>query len=242
MAVAAIDGLNVITGEAAETDGPGYVLDGYNSYTIKGWRTSNDEVRAFEFSKKGKSYAAKSEDGDVRNCGVIGVAIHAEKVKQPKAIKEKEYIPYYVDRPYWPYYTYSNTPYPYWTITSGTSTANHFGNPSSITYTSSNQSGQNTCQSVMMNSCGSSSGNTGLLRSAAYTVADFDMGTKFSESSLEDKVENTKFKSSHIISKIEIYYASEEQLRRMGVPVDKETKVAFPEAFGSKGFCKVPKK
>lgn len=221
MAVASVDGLSVVDGELASPEGPGYVISGYSSYTVKGWRTSNDNVRLFEFSNKEQSYAAKSENGDTRNVGVIGVVIHAEK--SPKI--EKEYIPYTV--PY-PVYPYRRPYYPY-----------EYSEP--WKYYCSGTTGTYTCTS----SLGNTVTDAGMLRSANFmsqcdsAPVEFDLGTKFSQTSLEDKVTNTEFQSSHIIRKTEIYYASEEQLKLMGVRLDKKSEVAFPEAF-SVGFCRVP--
>jgi hypothetical protein len=103
LAVVSVDGINVIDGELASPDGAGYIIAGYSSYTIKGFRTSNDSVNAFKFSRKDKSYAAKSEStsGDTSNCGVIGVQLYYEKVS-------------YCNNWQYPYHYWSN---PIWTTT-----------------------------------------------------------------------------------------------------------------------------
>lgn len=81
LAVASVDGINAINGEAGGATKAGYVINGRDSYEIKGFRTSNESVNTFKFSDKEKSYAAKSDQtgGDTSNCGVIGVQIYSEK-------------------------------------------------------------------------------------------------------------------------------------------------------------------
>jgi hypothetical protein len=71
------------------------------------------------------------------------------------------------------------------------------------------------------------------------SLAEFDLGTKFSEKEISDSVTDTTFESSHIMQRVEVYYASREQLKAMGVPVDQAKAVAFPRAFS--GFCKPPR-
>ncbi len=80
MAVPAVDGVNVLSGQTAAWDQSGYVFTSYSRYQITGWRKSNSEVAAFEFSSLGDSYAGLT--GRPANVGVIGVALFREK-QQP---------------------------------------------------------------------------------------------------------------------------------------------------------------
>lgn len=245
LGVCSVDGLNVIDGKEADTEGAGYIIHGYGSYTVRGFRTSNDEVHPFVFNKKDKSYAAESEEtgGDTKNCGVIGVIFHAEKIKTPKKtpkvtiIREKEYVPYiphvpwaspYI-RPYrWPeVWCESTTAY-------CSSLSNDF-NSSAVTRSTS----------ITPNIIASAStSNTSAMPISSETLdgGAFDLGTEFSDEVVTDKVTNTSFDIDYTLGAIEIYYASREQLIAMGVPVDKENSVAFPSAFKSTGFCKVPRR
>lgn len=228
MAACSVDGLSVLDGEPAKSDGAGYLINGYGSYSIKGWRTSNEEVHPFQFSKKSKSYAEKSENGTTLNCGIIGVVFHAEKIKTPKV--EKEYIPYpvYPKKPWtWPF----DDPYrpyqPYWD--------NDRYYCGDVTYTmTSSLNGSNNVQNSLNNS--------GILRTANVSSlsasTNFDLGTKFSKEVVEDQVTTAKFKIAYELGRIEIYYASLEVLKKMGVPTERAKEVAFPQAFS--GFCKVP--
>jgi len=76
LAVVAIDGVNVVSGQTASVGQRGYVLEPWQRTEITGWRKSEDEVAAFEFTKLGDSYAART--GRPRDVGVIGVAVFRE--------------------------------------------------------------------------------------------------------------------------------------------------------------------
>jgi hypothetical protein len=76
MTVISVDGVNVVTGEAAAPAQDGYVLEGGMRYEITGWRKSTEEVAAFVFTALPDSYAART--GRPGNVGVIGVAVFRE--------------------------------------------------------------------------------------------------------------------------------------------------------------------
>ena len=78
LAVTSVDGVNVITGETARSDQRGYVFDPYVGYDITGWRKSDAQIAAFEFTSVPRSYAART--GRPQNVGVIGVALFRERV------------------------------------------------------------------------------------------------------------------------------------------------------------------
>ena len=77
LAVTSVDGVNVITGETAAQEQSGYVLGGWDSLRIEGWRKSLDEVATFYFTKLSDSYAART--GRPYDVGVIGVALFREQ-------------------------------------------------------------------------------------------------------------------------------------------------------------------
>ncbi|MEC5212874.1 hypothetical protein RCH06_001415 [Polaromonas sp. CG_9.5] len=77
LAVPSVDGVNVVSGETASWEQNGYVFSAYERYQITGWRKSNSEIAAFEFSSAGNSYAGRT--GRPANVGVIGVALFREK-------------------------------------------------------------------------------------------------------------------------------------------------------------------
>jgi hypothetical protein len=76
LAVTSVDGVNVITGETAAQEQSGYVLGGWDSVNIDGWRKSLDEVATFYFTRLKDSYAARTGRPD--DVGVIGVALFRE--------------------------------------------------------------------------------------------------------------------------------------------------------------------
>jgi len=76
LAVVAIDGVNVVSGETAGVGQRGYVLEPWQRTEITGWRKSDDEVAAFEFTSLADSYAART--GRALDVGVIGVAVFRE--------------------------------------------------------------------------------------------------------------------------------------------------------------------
>ena len=76
LAVVAIDGVNVVSGETAGVGQRGYVLGPWQRTEITGWRKSDTEVAAFEFTSLSDSYAART--GRPLNVGVIGVAVFRE--------------------------------------------------------------------------------------------------------------------------------------------------------------------
>jgi hypothetical protein len=77
LAVTSVDGVNVVSGETASPDQSGYVIDGYGSVEITGWRKSLQRTAAFYFTDLGDSYAART--GRPGNVGVIGVAVFRER-------------------------------------------------------------------------------------------------------------------------------------------------------------------
>ena len=77
LVVLSVDGVNAITGQTAHWNQSGYVLDPYQSYEITGWRKSQSEVAAFEFTELRDSYAART--GRPFDVGVVGVAAFRER-------------------------------------------------------------------------------------------------------------------------------------------------------------------
>jgi hypothetical protein len=84
LAVTAVDGVNVISGETAAWTQSGYVYGPGESYAIDGWRKNNQEIAAFEFTASPNSYAERT--GRPANVGVIGVALFLERPVAPPAI------------------------------------------------------------------------------------------------------------------------------------------------------------
>lgn len=77
LAVTAVDGINIISGQTAAWSQTGYVFEPWQSYELTGWRKSDQQVAAFEFASLPASYAART--GRPLDVGVIGVAVFRER-------------------------------------------------------------------------------------------------------------------------------------------------------------------
>ena len=84
LAVASVDGINVLSGAPAAVDQVGYVLGPRERYEIDGWRKSDNEVAAFEFVASPQSYAERT--GRASNVGVVGVAVFRERPEPPPSL------------------------------------------------------------------------------------------------------------------------------------------------------------
>lgn len=99
LVVLSIDGVNIVTGETASYEQSGYVLAPGQQAELTGWRKSWSEVAAFEFSRLGESYAART--GRPFDVGVIGAAVFRERVVAP--VQPPTAPPLGRARPYSPY-------------------------------------------------------------------------------------------------------------------------------------------
>jgi hypothetical protein len=88
MAVMSIDGINVLSGETAGYGQNGYVFDGGERSDIAGWRKSDSQIAAFEFTSVGNSYASRTGRPD--DVGVIGVALFRERAAPPPSIHRRD--------------------------------------------------------------------------------------------------------------------------------------------------------
>ena len=84
LVVLSVDGINVVSGETADWNQTGYVLDPGRSYDITGWRKSGTQVAAFEFAPLRDSYAALT--GRPGHVGVIGMAVFRESLPPPPPV------------------------------------------------------------------------------------------------------------------------------------------------------------
>ncbi len=80
LTVLSVDGVNAISGQTANPEQSGYVLEPYQSTEINGWRKNMRSVAQFVFTDKFDSYAAQT--GRPQNVGVIGVAVYREARSQ----------------------------------------------------------------------------------------------------------------------------------------------------------------
>lgn len=91
LAVIAVDGINILTGKTAAWGQSGYVFEPWETYEVTGWRKSDSQVAAFEFTSLPDSYAART--GRPLDVGVIGVAVFRERVRPVWRDKERDQRP-----------------------------------------------------------------------------------------------------------------------------------------------------
>jgi hypothetical protein len=236
LVVISVDGLNVLDGEAGGITKAGYVINGYNSLEISGFRTSDEVVHPFKFSRKEYSYAAKSDvtEGDTSNCGVIGIKVYEEKEKPyvPPITIIREII------------KESPTPQPWnpppWSPTWDTTTA--IWSSSATKCCNGQLMSNNDTPTYASASCGCGGTVTAAMSSCIpqeSPLRGFDMGTEFSEREVQEKVYEVGFEIGRFLNSTSLYYASREALIDMGVPIIKKTQMSFPEPFPRK-FCRPP--
>jgi hypothetical protein len=76
--VVSVDGLNVISGARDEGRGRMYVLDPWQSTSVRGWRSSLQDVHEFSFVDERASYAARAGKAN-RKMGWIEVSVYREQ-------------------------------------------------------------------------------------------------------------------------------------------------------------------
>ena len=266
MAVVSVDGLDVITGKAAEDSNKGYIVDAYSATEVKGYRLTDADSAAFVFTEKGKAYVTQTQEGDKRNSGVLGIRVFEEKVVKEKVKVVEKHIHHHPlwqvhHHPQWQpavpiVYPYTST---YYTIcsTAPSNLANTItgttGFVSSATTTSANNSAAYT-------SGGGQSVQSGILRSASagpqncssnvsnafdkpIAYSNFDSGTEWGKKQT-DIVKKEYFKRGKIVAEVIMYYATKDALINMGLDLTETPVIAHdekPKAFGNSQYCQPPK-
>ena len=229
--IVTVDGINVIDGKAGGASKNGYVVNGFTTHEIKGFRTTNEEEHPFKFNSKDRSYAAKSEEtkGDSTNCGVIGIQVYAEKEKPlPITNITYHYTPPYIIRDGRMGFG-DNT----WTGTgdmNGILIRSNMSYPQNLSCSSASNKSVNALFNCVQ--------GTSLLNEEPKK--GFDMGTEFSQHAVSSKVVEVEFEIGTLLYVTAIYYASREGLKSMGVPVFKQNQMTLPNPFPNQ-FCKPPR-
>lgn len=244
-----VDSCNVISGKNEEVNSsPGYIVNGYNSLKIDGFRISDEEVAEFRFDKKDKSYAASKKDNSEQNVGIIGIRIFNEKIKlapQPYINAIHNHFHHVDWNTYTPYPTvpkWPNNPI-IWggngmiTTTLGNTSTNY-----NSTLSSNGTSGHGEVFNCN-NSTGHLKGNivSNALNNVSFSnpLRGFDLGTSFGEKK-ESKVVEIDFERGMLVDSIDIFYASRESLIEMGIPLTNEKQINFPSAFKDSKYCVPP--
>ncbi len=90
--VASVDGRDVTDGQPAAWERRGYLVEPHGEVMIDGYRLSQASVAAFRFGSVASSYAAAK--GDVRDVGVIGVAVFQERAVAQRPSQRPLMTPY----------------------------------------------------------------------------------------------------------------------------------------------------
>lgn len=84
-----VDGLNTIDArQTTAADARKWVLDPYETVTIKGWQTSRTEARRFEFTTEERSYGQAL--AKTANFGVISAVFFKERIPEVRTSRESE--------------------------------------------------------------------------------------------------------------------------------------------------------
>lgn len=210
LAVVSVDGRNVVSGEKAGFDGPGYVLRAWETIEIPGWRRSDSEVAKFEFQPQDKSYAAAVGDG-TSNTGVIGVASFEEKARLTDL---------------WESVTFSSN------TTSPVFGARSWGDDSDDSDEWDEVSDMTTLSSQVPSASATKSKSLGSkrARSPLRSRAAVDLGTGYGGRAVMHTTETSFERAATVPSQvITLQYAVRQRLVEWGVPVAPE--IPFPNAF-----------
>ena len=242
LATTSVDSCNVISGKNEEVNSsPGYIINGYNSLKIDGFRISDDEVASFKFDKKDKSYAASKKDNLEQNVGIIGVRIFNEKINP--VIHEHHYhynewnVPYYPPYPQWP-----TSPIIWGDMTKPTlgDTSPYYNSTLASNGTVGNQNYEQSLNTSTGHLEGKIVSHTLNNVSLSSPLRGFDLGTSFGDKK-ESKVIEVDFERGILVDSVDIFYASRESLLEMGIPLTNEKQINFPSAFKDSKYCVPPK-
>lgn len=263
MAIISVDGVDVVDGKPATAESRGYVVEGYASAEIKGWRTSTSEVRQFYFEDKQGSYSAGTT-GETTNCGIIEIKVFSEKQKPlpvytpPTVIREEHHYHHHDYYPYWPYHRPYYDPPPFWCgsgdmaikytcTSSGGDSLGQTGSlgPSGTEGLPGAQGINFMCNASSLSDaamkCASAPNEVKAtsLSAAPEAAPEFALGTGWG-AAMTDCVNMTSFEKAYEVCSMAVYYTSTEALQKMGIVLDKEVTVpVLPRGFG--GFCSPPK-
>ena len=240
--VVSVDGINAISGKpAAEDPHNGYIINGYSSIDLKGFRINDNDVASFKFVKSDKSYA-KGITGSTINNGVIGVKVYEEKINLGS------YGWNGLGGNVWKGGNQYNNP--------PSQNIPYFGNAVSSmginnTFTSSDMGGSvlrgmTNDYKISDTSCNYSASigvqTCNLSVAPDPKPADFNLGTGWGQKQTQ-AVTTVSFEVGNLLTTDLIYYASREELVKMGIDMGTNVKVrsTLPSAFGEHKYCPVPK-
>ena len=229
--VPSVDGLNALNGKRATEKDTGYVINGYDSITIDGWRKSNSEVAQFYFSSSDESYADKKGKGE--NLGVIGCAIIKE-VQKPPVIIHQEIIHKTHIHCTDPWCIICH-PVQYWNLGGGLQSGGSWNNEWSGTGGGS--------INAMNCSTGASASSGGEKLYASANFSSQELGTGWGETKHSSVVDIDFERQSYPSEVFEIFYNTRAQLEKIGVDFSSKVQYVAPSAFKQPNeYCEPPQK
>lgn len=243
LAIASVDGLNVVSGDIGDGfKGRGYIIKPNDSVVIKGFRESDKMVGTFQFTTKEESYA--QEQGLERNVGVIACNILDEKQRPVQVTKVVEHHHHHYPKPEpEPMWSRRKGPEPYWGDSVPVSTSD-FGSEvrsggTSFTASLGNGSNATPTNGGQMKRMVSSKGGQHV--NSIERKSSFDMGTKWGQRQ-EHRIQRAHFDKNRIVATFSIYYASRGSLENMGIKFYEEDQIDSTDLpNGFEGYCKPPK-
>lgn len=224
--VPTIDGLSVMDGSEGSFKSSGYIVQGYSSITIDGWRTSDKDVATFYFSSPEGSYRKRMEKGN--NLGVIGVAVIAEKPQQTITYNWCNGHCHGNCHNCWPWVTtYTTTSDS--TFTSGTSINLSATNTAGGIFSASSSDVQGSNDAMQVKAMYANSGSQPTQQ----------LGTGWGEQKRSEVTTVSFDREDSPEAVFEIHYNTREQLEAAGVNFKKEPLYVTPQAFPGQ-YCKPP--
>ncbi len=228
--VPTVDGLSVMDGKEGSFDSRGYIVNGYNSVTIDGWRLSNQEVAEFYFSSPEDSYRKRKGMGN--NLGSIAVAVFREKAKETTNWPKWQPMPF----PEYPYPEYPD--YPKKNVPDFPERRPWFGSldkkiGEQHPFDSNEKNGTIELSAMNCAQCFDS------MRSVSQEI-----GTGFGETKRSEVITVSFDKEKEPDAILEVFYNSRKQLEKMGIEFNKPALiVSEPNSFpAERGYCERPSK
>lgn len=250
LAVASVDGLNVISGKAqSPQDASGYIIKPYSSERIAGFRSSDNNVNKFTFDRKAVSYAASKGNGEQVNCGVIGLRAFNEVPKPPPP------PPQPISHPRGPWRDVLQQSASW---SGGLYGAGRYGYSSYnstvvddqyLDWIECQQERSVTSCNATLNEAIDNARSLKATANAEYccssipkaTVPIHDMGTAWGEEKYAPVI-HTEFDRNVIVCSSDIFYASREALIEMGVPISCRPAIATPQSFPETEYAEPPRR
>lgn len=209
--VVGVDGLDVITGDAATEKSTGYIIDSRSKLKLKGYRISDDQVSAFKFCKSCESYA-QTKTIAAQN-GVITITCYNKVFELPDNIWKIADTDIFKYKPTTPWEAPPMQPVWYYQDYTTCNTAPDFGHIK-------------TSNDNIITSC-----------NMPIPTSEFNAGTTFG-SVKESKVTEVLFSRGAEIGELNIYYTFKDGLRALGIDTTEKQKVVFPQ--GKTKYCQPP--